>query len=77
MLVNAKIKTAKISMKELEDGPPSLFQDLGGSPPCASFAARQTFDAPCVSTNSKIIAEEIAFVIFFGGKGERLPSLQG
>ena len=25
---------------EVEDGPPSLFQDLCGSPPCASFAAR-------------------------------------
>jgi len=35
---------------ELEDVPPSLFQDLCGSPPCASFTARQTFYTPCVST---------------------------
>ena len=59
------------------DGPSSLFQDLCGSPPCASFAARRTFDAPCVSTNNKRIAEEIVFVVFVWGNGERLPSLQG
>jgi len=29
---------------ELEDGPPMLFQVLCGSPSCASFAARRTFD---------------------------------
>jgi len=38
---------------ELEDGPPLLFQDLCGSLPCTSSAARRTFDLPCVSTNSK------------------------
>ena len=40
---------------EPEDGPPSLFQVLCESPPCTSFAAWQTFDAPWVSTNSKRI----------------------
>jgi len=50
---------------EPEDGPPSLFQDLCGSPPCASFAARWTFDMPCINTNSKRIVEEIVFMVFF------------
>jgi len=47
---------------ELEDGPPSLVQDLCGSPPCASFAAQRTSNAPCISTNSKRITEEIVFM---------------
>ena len=38
---------------ELEDGPPSFFQDLCGSLPCASSAAWWTSDTPCVSTKSK------------------------
>ena len=35
-----------------------------GSPLCVSLAARQTFDVPCVSADSKRIAEEIVFVVF-------------
>jgi len=52
---------------ELEEGPPSLFQDLCGSPPCAacSFAARWIFNVLCISTNSKRIGEEIVSVVFF------------
>jgi len=33
----------------LEDGPPSLFQDLCGSAPRASSAAQRMSNAPCVS----------------------------
>jgi len=38
---------------EVEDSLLLLFQDLCWSPPSASFTARWTFDAPCVSTKSK------------------------
>ena len=68
ILVNRENKNRENSYErtlELEDVPPSLFQDLCGSPSCASFAARRTFDAPCVSTTAKGIAEEIVFVVFF------------
>jgi len=59
------------------DDPSSLFQDLCGSPPCDSFAAQWTFDAPCVSTNSKRIVEIVFVHGFLWGNGERLPSLLG
>jgi len=67
MLVNRENKNHENFYErtlELEDAPPSLFQDLCGSPPCASFAAQRTFNTPCVSTNSKRITE-IVFVVFF------------
>jgi len=75
MLVNAKRKNRENKNHEnfyertleLEDSPLSLFQDLCGSPPCASFTAQRTFNEPCVSTNSKRITEfeEIVFMVFF------------
>jgi len=36
------------------DGPTSLFHDPYGSPPCASFAAQWTFNAPGISTKQQI-----------------------
>ena len=57
MLMNCENKNRKNFWErtlEIEDVPPSLFQDLCGSPPCVRFTARRTFDAPCISTNSKM-----------------------
>ena len=63
MLVNAKIKTAKISTGELKI---ILYH----------IAARQRIDQSCINSY-KEQTEEIGFIGFCWSDGERLPSLQG
>ena len=55
-LVNAN----KISTKELENLEMALHRLW-----ISALRKLRTFDAPCISTNSKRIAKEIVFVVFF------------